>query len=162
MPHAMKKGKKVNPGQEPAISVTLKSLRNPPLDITLPAQSVTTSVADLKTSVVEKTGAPIDKVRLLLKKRPCQDSKILKELVEEDADSIEFSVMIMGGMASLPPKKEDNAIGSDAGPDTRTKGAAAIETEDFWADLKGFLMQRLGDEKEATSLASAFRSSIKK
>ena len=158
----MKKRKKVNPGQEHAVSVTLKSMRNPPLEITLPAQSITSTVADLKATVVEKTGAQIDKVRLLLKKRPCQDSKILKELVEENHDSIEFSVMIMGGLASLPTKKEDSAVGSDAGPDTRTKGAAAVETEEFWADLKGFLMQRLGDEQEANSLASTFKASIGK
>ncbi|PTB79231.1 hypothetical protein M440DRAFT_1370974 [Trichoderma longibrachiatum ATCC 18648] len=128
MPVPMSKQTKTRlpPGAEPSIPVRLKSLRNPPLDISLPPLPLSTSVLDLKTAVHAQTRIPVDKMKLLLNKRPVADSKVLKELLASDKDKdIEFS----------------------------------LESDAFWADLSGFLQQRLKAQAKAEELASLFRSS---
>lgn len=161
------------PGQEPSIAVALKSLRNPPLDIALPAQPLSTSVLDIKAAVQAQTRIPIDKMKLLLNKRPVADSKVLKELLAKDSDrALEFSVMVIGGAAAIPPPEaEDNknkadeaeAMDTDAPVSTAQADAATVEAElesdAFWADLKGFLQQRLKAPATAEELSGLFRSS---
>ncbi|KAK1245274.1 hypothetical protein MKX08_004903 [Trichoderma sp. CBMAI-0020] len=150
------------PGQEPSIAISLKSLRNPPLDITLPALPLSTSVLDVKAAVQEQTRIPIDKMKLLLNKRPVVDSKVLKELRASETDrTIEFSVMVIGGAAAIPPPEVDMADDvpvSTAQADEATV-EAELEAEAFWADLKGFLQQRLKAQGRGEELASLFRSS---
>ncbi|KAL6910407.1 cell-cycle control medial ring component domain-containing protein [Trichoderma evansii] len=149
------------PGQEPSISVSLKSLRNPPLDITLPALPLSTSVLDVKTAVREQTRIPIDKMKLLLNKRPVADSKVLKELRANESDrAIDFSVMVIGGAAAIPPAEEtmEDVPVSTAQADEATV-EAELESEAFWADLKGFLQQRLKAEGKGEELANLFKSS---
>lgn len=149
------------PGQEPSISVSLKSLRNPPLDITLSALPPSTSVLDVKAAVQEQTRIPIDKMKLLLNKRPVVDSKVLKELRANESDRvIEFSVMVIGGAAAILPLAEtaEEVPVSTAQADDATV-EAELETEAFWADLKGFLQQRLKAQGKGEELASLFRSS---
>lgn len=150
------------PGQEPSISISLKSLRNPPLDITLSALPLSTSVLDIKAAVQEQTRIPIDKMKLLLNKRPVVDSKVLKELRASEADrTIEFSVMVIGGAAAIPPPEEemaDDVPVSTAQADEATV-EAELEAEAFWADLKGFLQQRLKAQGKGEELANLFRSS---
>jgi hypothetical protein len=171
------------PGAEPSIPVHLKSLRNPPLDISLPPLPLSTSVIDLKAAVQAQTRIPVDKMKLLLNKRPVADSKVLKELLASDKDrSIEFSVMVIGGAAAIPPPPPPAAAAAaegDAGE--KNKGAgdamdtdegkvstaqadektveAELESDAFWADLSGFLQQRLKAQAKAEELASLFRSS---
>lgn len=132
-----------------SLSVTFKSLRNPPLDISLPPQDPTTSLHTLKSHLESTSGIPASKLRLLYKKKPVPDSKILKELLSEEdiatgVDSLEIGVMVMGGAASV-----------------RTPGAqgekAVVETDAFWGDLRGFLLQRIKDEKEGGELYDLFR-----
>ncbi|POR34132.1 Uncharacterized protein TPAR_05644 [Tolypocladium paradoxum] len=153
MPTAMSKPTKLAPGQERSVTVTLKSLRNPPLDIKLTSQPLNTSLLDIKTKVSNQTRIPVDKMKILHNKRPLTDSKVLKEVLGEKDMTVEFSVMVIGGAAAIPP--EGSATPTAAEP----TGAAALETDAFWSDLKGFLMQRLKDQAAAEELSGLFRSS---
>ncbi|KAL2017809.1 hypothetical protein VTK56DRAFT_1672 [Thermocarpiscus australiensis] len=105
---------KQNPGAELAVTVTLRSARNPPLEIVLPARGVhSTSAADLKQAVASQTGLALDKIKLLYGKKPVADVKVLKEIMGEEAlksgnatAAVEFGVMVLGGTAALPPKQD--------------------------------------------------------
>lgn len=82
------------------------------------------------------------------------DSKILKELAGQDESKIEFSIMVIGGAAALDAKTEvpgDNKVAQGA------SGKEVLATDEFWVDLKGFLVQRLRDEAEGERLFSTFR-----
>ncbi|KAL6871137.1 cell-cycle control medial ring component domain-containing protein [Trichoderma novae-zelandiae] len=173
MPVPMSKPSHVRlpPGSEPSIPVHLKSLRNPPLDITLPPLPLSTSVIDLKAAVQAQTRIPVDKLKLLLNKRPVADTKVLKELLAGERDtSIEFSVMVIGGAAAIPPveeerkKEEGGAMDTDEGPVSTAQAdektvEAELESDAFWADLNGFLQQRLKSQAKAEELSSLLRSS---
>jgi ubiquitin-like protein 4 len=147
----MAKRQKLAPGQERSLTITLKSLRNPPLDIVLKSQSPLTSILDLKTEVSNQASIPLDKIRILYKKKPVGDAKILKDLVADDETSVEFSVMVMGGAASV--KKDEGVAATAQGP----SGAEVLRTNEFWEDLKGFLTQRLKDQGEGESVFGLFR-----
>lgn len=134
------------PGQERSITVTLKSLRNPPLDIKLTSQPLTTSLHDIKTVVSQRARIPSEKLKILHNKRPLQDSKVLKDIVGDEDKTVEFAVMVIGGAAAVLPAE---GAGSTI---------PAIETEAFWSDLNGFLMQRLKDESLGKELSALFRS----
>ncbi|UKZ54732.1 hypothetical protein TrVGV298_008544 [Trichoderma virens] len=141
MPTAMSKPtSRLPPGQERSISITLKSLRNPPLDITLPA-------------------LPPQHLRP-------RHTKVLKELLAKESDkAIDFSVMVIGGAAVIPPaeKPAEEAMETDEPVPTAQADAATVEAElesdAFWADLSGFLQQRLKAQAQAEELSSLFRSS---
>lgn len=149
------------PGQERSLTVHLKSLRNPPLDIKLTSQSLTTSILDLKSQVAEKANIPADKLRLLFKKKPVPDSRVLKELISGDGEAattvVEFSVMVIGGAAAVKPTGVDETVAATEEA-AKPTGTAALDTDAFWDDLKGFLMQRLKDEKDAEELTSSWRA----
>ncbi|CRJ95914.1 hypothetical protein BN1708_002078 [Verticillium longisporum] len=144
------------PGQERSVTVVLKSLRNPPIDVKLTSQPLNTSVLDLKARVAETARVPADKLRLLHRKKPVPDSKILKDLAADDEATVEFAVMVIGGAAAVQQPPADGEAG--VGVAGEATGAAALETESFWADLKGFLMQRLKDEAEAEKLAASWHA----
>lgn len=154
MPKPMSRPSKLAPGQERSVTVTVKSLRNPPLDIKLTSQPLTTSLLDIKNTVSSQTRIPVDKMKLLYNKRPLTDSKILKDVLGDADMSVEFFVMVIGGAAAIPPVEPAGA----AAP-TEATGTAALETDAFWADLKGFLMQRLKDQAAAEELSRLFKSS---
>jgi len=81
------------------------------------------------------------------------DAKVLKDLVGEEDASIEFSVMIMGGSASV--KKEEQA---DEVPVAQgISGKEVLSTEEFWEDLRGFLTQRLKHQGEGEKTLDVFR-----
>ncbi|KAH8820577.1 cell-cycle control medial ring component-domain-containing protein [Xylogone sp. PMI_703] len=151
MPKPLPKRQKLAPGQERSISVALKSLRNPPLDIHLSSQALSTSVLALKEEVSSQASIPVDKIRILYKKKPVTDSKVLKDLVGEDEQAVEFSVMVIGGAAAVVVKDEaPTAQGSS--------GASELATDEFWGDLKGYLVQRLRDEKEGERVFGVFKT----
>ncbi len=154
MARPMAKRQKLAPGQERCLTISLKSLRNPPLDIVLKSQSPLTSVLDLKTEVSNQASIPIEKIRILHKKKPVNDAKVLKDLVGEEDATVEFSVMVMGGAASV--KKDQGAI-AGASVAQGSSGAEMLGTKEFWDDLKGFLTQRLKNQQEGEALASVFR-----
>ncbi|KAG5747680.1 hypothetical protein H9Q72_009125 [Fusarium xylarioides] len=153
MPKAMSKPNNLAPGSERSITVSLKSLRNPPLSIKLTSQPLDTSILDIKANIEKQTRIPAAKTKLLHNKKPIPDSKILKDLLGETDMSIEFTVMVIGGAAAIQPEEPE------ATPEAQPVGAQALQTEAFWSDLKGFLMQRLKDEAEAERLSGLFKSS---
>lgn len=149
----MSEPKTLLPGQERSVTVTLKSLRNPPLDIKLTSQPLNTSLLDIKSKVTEQTRIPVDKMKILHNKRPLGDSKILRDVLGETETKVEFSVMVMGGAAAIEP--ENKAAAASAKP----TGEDALETKEFWTDLNGFLMQRLKHEAKADELGRLFKAS---
>ncbi|KAJ3513640.1 hypothetical protein NM208_g15157 [Fusarium decemcellulare] len=153
MSKTMSKPTKLAPGSERSVTVSLKSLRNPPLSIKLTSQLLDTSILDIKSTVEKQTRIPVAKIKLLHNKKPVPDSKILKDILGETDMSIEFTVMVIGGAAAIPPEEPE------AAPEVPATGKDALETEEFWSDLKGFLMQRLKDESQAENLSGLFRSS---
>ncbi|KAL1854889.1 hypothetical protein Daus18300_011307 [Diaporthe australafricana] len=165
MPKPMSKAVSLAPGQERSITVRIKSLRNPPLDIRLSSQPLNTSILDVKTSVSSETTIPVDKIKVLHKKKPVPDSKVLKDLLGEDEASVEFSVMVLGGAAAAAPsgpKAEEDpaAAAADAATTAQgTSGEAVLQTDAFWTDLRGFLSQRIRDEKITEELFAKFISS---
>jgi ubiquitin-like protein 4 len=156
MPTAMKKRKKVVPGQVPTINVSMKSIRSPARTITLPSQPISTSILSLKSTAAEKLGVSIDKVRMLYKKKPCSETKILSDLVGAEDVDVEFTIMISGGAAA------DVVKAPRAEPVVNAKpiGEAELETGEFWDDLKGFLLQRLKDEVVAERVYKKFMESL--
>ncbi|KAI0831556.1 cell-cycle control medial ring component-domain-containing protein [Hypoxylon sp. FL0890] len=154
-PMSKRKATSVAPGQERSLTVLVKSLRNPPLDIKLTSQTPNTSILEIKTSVSKDSGIPVDKMKLLHKKKPIPDSKVLKDLAGEGETSVEFSVMVMGGAAAIKntPANAEVAQGES--------GGEVLQTKEFWDDLKGFLLQRIRDEKTAGELADTFHAAWK-
>ncbi|TPX13197.1 uncharacterized protein E0L32_006397 [Thyridium curvatum] len=162
------------PGQEPAVAVTVRSLRAGAGDaeaVRLPAQPAGTSLLDIKTAVAERLSLAPSRVRLLHRKKPVADSKVLKDLLGPGDSSLELSVMIMGGggaaaaaaaatsttSSSSPPPPvaggEDVVGRTTAGGPT---GMAVVEGPEFWNDLRGFLLQRVRDEKVTDEVFSLF------
>lgn len=178
MPRAMSKAVKLAPGQERSVTVHVKSLRNPPLDMRLTSQPLNTSILDVKAAVSADTGIPTDKVKVLHRKKPVADSKVLGDLLGDDETSVEFSVMVLGGAATVAAaaaaaaaspagagagavetKTEKEAAASDAAVAQGTSGEAVLGTDAFWTDLRGFLSQRIRDEKITEELFGKFLSS---
>lgn len=166
MSKPMSKKVALAPGQERSVTVHIKSLRNPPLDIKLTSQPLNTSILDIKTAVAEQASLLLDKIKVLHKKKPVADSKVLKELLDEDETSVEFSVMVMGGAAAAAAaspaaspvaKAEEPAEGTN--PAQGISGEAVLATDEFWTDLRGFLLQRIRDEKITEDLFAKFLSS---
>ena len=153
MLNPLTKKQKLAPGAERSLTVSLKSLRNPPLDISLPSQALSTSILNLKTSITSQTSIPVDKIRILFKKKPVPDSKVLKDIVGEEESKIEFSVMVLGGAASV--KKGDEEIIPPVAQGV--SGTEMLGTDEFWGDLKGFLAQKVSDEGEAEKVFGVFR-----
>lgn len=95
------------------------------------------------------------------------------EVIGQDvAGEVEFGVMVMaGGTASpqvmsppavAPSEAEKGLAGGSAhaegGPAAQgPSGKEVVATEEFWGDLKNFVMQRVRDEGEAERLMGVFR-----
>lgn len=159
----MSKRQILAPGQEPSVNIVLKSLRNPPLDITLPGQPVSTGLLNLKHAVAERANIPVDKLRLLYKKKPCSDAKTIKDLVPAGEKDVEFSVMVIGGVAAPPapvPAGSTAAVSPEQVKDSAnapTNGNEVLGTEAFWQDLNRFLEPRLTDQAQRENVARVFR-----
>jgi hypothetical protein len=105
---------------------------------------VTTSILDVKRLFAAKSHLPTDKIKLLYQKRPVGDTKMIKEVFKGDVkQGMELGVMIMGGTA-VKGKVEGETAAQAQG----TSASAVLQTEEFWTDLKGYLVQRLKDEKK--------------
>jgi len=70
--------------------------------VTISDLTLDSTIHDIKTQYAFKSGLPQDKIKLLLNKKPAADLKTLKDLGATQ-DGIEFSVMVMGGTASVAP-----------------------------------------------------------
>ena len=86
------------------------------------------------------------------------------------AGEVEFAVLVMGWVAraQAPEGTEAVAVGAGVGggADTGVEGApvaqgvsgeAVLGTEQFWGDLRGWLLLRVRDEGVAGEAAGAFR-----
>lgn len=79
--------------------------------VTLPSTTLDTTIHDLKTQYAEKTGASLDKIKLLLNKKPAADLKTLKDLgVSAEKKDVELSVMVMGGGGGNTPGMQSPAV----------------------------------------------------
>ncbi|CAD6453436.1 f48870f1-e50a-4415-a70f-abb1a2396cc8 [Sclerotinia trifoliorum] len=150
------KRQKLAPGQERSIYVSLKSSRNPPLDVTLSALSPNTSILNLKESLSEKEGIPVEKLRILYNKKPVGDAKVLKDVIGEEETKVEFSIMVMGGAASVR-KVDTPEKGAEAPVAQGPSGLESLAGEEFWSDLQGFLVQRLRNEEQGNKVFEVFK-----
>ncbi|KAF2474138.1 uncharacterized protein BDR25DRAFT_301610 [Lindgomyces ingoldianus] len=156
------------------ISITLKPLKL--TSPTVPLSSIsptTTSIYDLKQAYSTSTSLPLSKIKLLYKKKPVPDSKTVAEVIGPDAGDVgvvEFGVMVMGGAtpvasppAVAPPTEEEKGLGVGRGLAAQEpSGKSVVESEEFWGDLRGFVLQRIRDEKEADRLLGVFRGAWEK
>jgi len=147
------------------LNVTLKSTRNPVLSLSLPGTDMGTSVLALKEKVAKELGIEgTDKIRVLYKKKPVGDVKTVKEVVgEEDVGrEVEFGIMVMGYKEG-ESKAEDTIMQDTEAPVAQgPTGEEVLGGEEFWSDLKGFLVQRIRDEGKAEELFDVFRETWEK
>ncbi|KAK5706762.1 hypothetical protein LTR97_001753 [Elasticomyces elasticus] len=177
------------------VTATLKPMRGGGETVTVGDLTLTSTVHDVKTAYAGKSGVQQDKIKLLLNKKPAGDLKTLGEL-GVDGESVEFSVMIMGGGtgntpattpaveksepampvpavgggedkmeidSQAPGSEKAQADAEEKAGDTKGSGVEdVLKSEEFWADLKGFLTQRLRDESEGAKLVEVFKSAYEK
>ncbi|KAF9694991.1 hypothetical protein EKO04_006973 [Ascochyta lentis] len=166
------------------INISLKPMK--PTTPTLPLSAVDpakTSVYDLKQQYSTATSIPATKIKILYKKKPVTDSKLVSEVIGEDAGAeVEFGVMVMGGAAAggastpsaespvaspaaVAPSESDKGL-AGAGANVGAAGGAAavgpsgkevVATDEFWGDLNNFVLQRIKDEHEGERLVGIFR-----
>lgn len=150
---------KLAPGAEHSLTVTLKSLRNPPLEITLPSVPLSTSILSLKEAIGEQSGIAVTKLRLLWEKKPVGDSKTLKDVVgsEFEGRKIEMGVMVIGGAGAMGGKRKGE---EEKEPVVVGHGRETLRSEEFWTDLRGFLVGRLKDEVEGERVWGVFRKAV--
>lgn len=102
-----------------------------------------------------------EKIRVLYKKKPCADSKTIGEVLGEDMKGdVEFAVMVIGW--SAPEGTEAAPVGADtvvneAPVAQGMSGEAVVNTDEFWDDLKAWLLQRVRDEGVAAEALGCFK-----
>ncbi|KAF1915392.1 cell-cycle control medial ring component [Ampelomyces quisqualis] len=154
-----------------SLSISLKPMK--PSHPTIPVPGIdasTTSVYDLKTQYAAQASISATKIKILYKKKPVPDSKTVAEVIGHDVTGhVEFGVMIMAGATASPvtsppaaaPSEADKGLAapsSDGGPAAQgPSGKDVVATDQFWRDLKNFILQRTRDEAEAERLAKIFR-----
>ena len=150
------------PGSTPAektLAVTLKSTKGG--DSVTSDEPLSASIFDLKTLFGKEKGLQVEKIKVLYNKKPVADSKTLKDLLGENADStkdVELSVMVMGGAvaaagASAAKESEDSVPVAQG-----TSGAEVLQTEEFWSDLRGYLQQRIRSEGDSEKVLGVFKT----
>lgn len=104
--------------------------------------------------------ATIENIRILYKKKPCLDSKTVKEIVGDGniEKEVEFTVMVIGGFVAPVSQQGSNPGPVSQGP----SGDEILRSEEFWGDLKGFLLQRVRDEEKATEALNVFQEAWRK
>tara|TARA_R110002003_G_scaffold33_5_gene2088 strand:+ start:14869 stop:15333 length:465 start_codon:yes stop_codon:yes gene_type:complete len=131
-----------------------------------------TSIYDLKSQYATQASLSAAKIKILYKKKPVTDSKTVLDVIgSEVTGDVEFGVMVMAGAAAgtpvtsppaAAPSEADKGLAaghSEGGPAAQgPSGREVVATEEFWGDLKGFILQRTRDEPEAERLGGIFRS----
>ena len=149
--------------KQSTLNITLKSSKNPVMSLSLPSTDVGTSVLVLKEKVAKELKIEgTDRIRVLYKRKPAGDVKTIKEVVGEDdvGQEVDFGVMVMGYKEDTSKKDEDTPMKDVEEP--VAQGASredVLNGEDFWNDLRGFLVQRLQDEGKAGEVFHKFRES---
>lgn len=163
MPNAMRKPSSQKGGDIDSpqkLTVTLTSSRNPVLELTVPEiDPAVTTVLDLKERVAKHLGLDgVGKVKILWEKKPVADVKTVKEIEGDKGGKVEFGVMVMGYKAPSAAQKGDGELGEG---DKMDLDAETLD-EAFWADVRGFLQQRLKDEGKAEEVFKAFQAGWEK
>jgi ubiquitin-like protein 4 len=117
----------------------------------------------LKEELSSQTSIPVKALRILYSKKPVPDSKVLKDVLgAEHKGAVELGVMVIGGAAAIQRKEGASPAAEDKMDiDFGNKhGEEVLKTEAFWADLRGFLVQRLKDEGEGDRLVNVFRNAV--
>lgn len=150
----------------------------------------TTTIQDLKEAVqarIKPTGSgegtvPLDKIKILWKRKPVQGKTLAEVLAGESGllsggGHAEFGVMILGGATALSPEEIKATTKPTETPTRPAEGGAEdVKMEDvratpeqapsgegvlgqaaFWDDLQQFLQSKVNDEQEATRLKSLFK-----
>ncbi|KAI4159790.1 MAG: hypothetical protein LQ342_006301 [Letrouitia transgressa] len=158
-------------------SVLLKSLRNPPLSLSLPAKPLDTSIHALKTLVKEELGrASEEGIKILYNKKPCPDVKTIAEVVGDEGrgkdGGVEFQVMVVGGgggggggTATVKPEEGGDTVMKEAPAEERgevpvaqgVSGEEVLRQDAFWQDLRAWLVQRVRDEGVAGDAWGVFK-----
>lgn len=132
---------------------------------------------DLKDAVRERVidasgnKVSVEKIKILYKRKPVSGKTVAEVLAGADdgllggGKEVEFGVMIMGGATVVEPEPvmEKNERGGESKGEVTAKpvvgpsGEDVLETEAFWDDLQGFLMQRVKDVEEAKRLRELFK-----
>ncbi len=168
MPTAFKKpspgGKDGDEAQKQStLNITLKSSKNPVMSLSLPSTDVGTSVLALKEKVAKELRIEgTDRIRVLYKRKPAGDVKTVKEVIgEEDVgQEVDFGVMVMGYKEDATKKDEDMPMKDAEEPVAQGPSEEEVLIgEEFWNDLRGFLVQRLRDEGKAGEVFDNFRAS---
>lgn len=159
------------------ISVLLKSLRNPPLSLALPAKPLDTSIHALKTLVKEELGkASEEGIKILYNKKPCSDVKTIAEVMGDEGrgkeGGVEFQVMVVGGGGGLAtatvkakPEEGGDMLMKEAPAEEKGEvpvaqglsGEEVISEDAFWEDLRAWLVQRVRDEGVARDACGVFK-----
>ncbi|KAI5211056.1 hypothetical protein AUEXF2481DRAFT_656600 [Aureobasidium subglaciale EXF-2481] len=168
--------------QSQSVNVSLKPLKGSD-NLDLPNQSINTTVLDLKAQYADKFSLDKTKIKVLLNKRPCADLKTLKDILADPLPAkADFSIMLLAGastpsQASTPvpaspvvkpeesqklppdsaPLSEHAQAEAEALPHAHDNAAQMLKSDEFWADLKDFLVQRLRDESQGERLTRLFR-----
>ena len=157
------------------ITITLKPMK--PTTPTLPLSSIDpakTSVYDLKSSYASSTSIPAAKIKILYKKKPVTDSKLVSEIIGADSGAeVEFGVMVMGGAtagvaspsvespaespAAVAPSESEKGLAGTGAAAVGPSGKEVVATDEFWGDLKNFVLQRIKDEQEGERLVGVFK-----
>ncbi|KAH7386922.1 cell-cycle control medial ring component [Phaeosphaeria sp. MPI-PUGE-AT-0046c] len=175
-PHPQRPAPKSAQNAASTLSISLKPMKSS--FPTVPLSSIDaakTSIFDLKSQYATQSSIPAAKIKILYKKKPVTDSKTVADVIGQDAGGeVEFGVMIMGGATASPavgtpvtsppavaPSEAEKGLAgasTDGGPAAQgPSGKQVVATDEFWHDLKGFIMQRTRDETEAERLAKMFR-----
>ncbi len=132
-----------------------------------------TTVLELKEKVAKEARVEVEKVRMLWAKKPVADVKTVKEVVGDDLGEkaeVEFGVMVMGYVASnlrdevqgdAKAEAGEKEVAGEGNVAQGESGKEVLEKEEFWGDLKGFLVQRIRDEEVAKEVFRAFVQSWK-
>ncbi|KAL8987649.1 MAG: hypothetical protein Q9169_008674 [Polycauliona sp. 2 TL-2023] len=162
-----------SPSSPNAITITLRSLKNPPLNLSLPAQQLTTSIHALKQRIAQEINRDsTEGIKILYQRKPCSDAKTVAEVVGDEGKEkgeVEFGVMVVGGVAVAATGadkgsaaggedvKMEDGKGEDAPVAQGQSGEEVLGSAEFWDDLKGWLMQRVRDEGKAEEAWSLFK-----
>lgn len=162
-----------------ALTIVLKPMKKEHPTVSLPSIiASTTSVYDLKAAYASRADVSAAKIKILYKKKPVPDSKTVIEVVGNDVEGeIEFGIMVLGGgvvaspappspaqspPASAPKEDDKDSQNQPTGSAAQGPSGKEVVNEEFWSDLKGFVVQRIRDEGEGERLVRVFKSAWEK
>ena len=139
----------------PATSAYLPLQRNLPLTTTILDLKQLVSDASTGTAGREHGKLPLEKIKLLYSKRPMGEGKTVKDVFKGRVEEgMEVGVMIIGdggGASSM-----NKAVGMKTEEAGRSS-TLVLAKDDFWTDLRAWLMGKIGDEMEADRVEVLFR-----